>query len=1007
MFVPTPPANVRLIAIAVLLTAFAAPAAAQPAAPTENEAFASALRAFEEARYISAADRFGRFDQRFPASDLLPDALYYQGAALLAAGQEGQAIEVLSDFERRYPAHPRAYEARLALGRHYFESGDARRAIETLAEVLEADPPDELAARALYWMGDAAKQLGNTSEALTYYARSAEYRTTETAPAALYARGYLFIQEDRYEDGAEAFELLAARYPDSAFSLSVGLALAEVYYELGNYLRAVEEIRRRLPRLDPGLQDKAHFLLAESYNQLRDAENAIVYYQRFTEANPDSPYYRRARFGLGWNYHYQEAYQWSAEEFAAVQDGSGDELDRDALYYEAVNLKLSAKPYEAVDRFAAYVDRFPQGSLADHAQFEHGLLLYALREWPDAATSFERLVGDYPRSSVVGEAYMHLGNARIASGDFDGALRAFDQAIERNAASRDLRDQVVFQKAWLLYRNARYEAAAQAFSDLLSENPSSGKAAESLFWMAESNFQLNRFDRAGELFRRYLRDHPSGDHVEAAHYALGWTYFRQSRYQDAIPQFEAFLRMHQSSTESIPYAADARLRLADSHFALKQYPQAIRVYSRLAADGDDYSLYQIGQAYANAADPLEAISNFRRLLDAYPQSEWREEARYSLGYLYFLNQEYDQAISTFQELIRAHGLDPLAAKAQYGIGDAHFNAGRLEASVQAYLTVLQRYPNSAFATDAARGIQFALVAAGDDERSTAIIDSFAAANPDSPLLDELRFRRAEVRYQSGQPDAALNDLLAFVRSAQDARLLSEAYFYLGSIYADQGQNTEAETYLREVLSRYPESERRTDSAIRLGRIYLDSGQLSRAEDAFRQAAGSATQSERRAEAVYGRSMALMGQGRVNDAEALLQEIVDAAPDDQASMPAYLGLGRIQEERGANDRARTLYRRAAGGSRGEAGAEALFRLGSMLRRAGNHRAAIEELSRMPTLFAGYNEWMARGYLEQARAFEALGDRGEAVLMYDNVIDFYPERPEADVAVQEKARLTGDQ
>ena len=151
----------------------------------------------------------------------------------------------------------------------------------------------------------------------------------------------------------------------------------------------------------------------------------------------------------------------------------------------------------------------------------------------------------------------------------------------------------------------------------------------------------------------------------------------------------------------------------------------------------------------------------------------------------------------------------------------------------------------------------------------------------------------------------------------------------------------------------------------------------------------------------------MGQGRVNEAESLLQEIVDAAPDLQESMPAYLGLARIQEERGFNERARTYYRRAVEGSRGEAGAEALYRLGSMLRRGGNPRAAIEELARMPTLFSGYSEWMARGYLEQARAFEAMGERGEAVLMYDNVIDFYPERPEAETARTEKSRLTGDQ
>jgi tetratricopeptide (TPR) repeat protein len=135
--------------------------------------------------------------------------------------------------------------------------------------------------------------------------------------------------------------------------------------------------------------------------------------------------------------------------------------------------------------------------------------------------------------------------------------------------------------------------------------------------------------------------------------------------------------------------------------------------------------------------------------------------------------------------------------------------------------------------------------------------------------------------------------------------------------------------------------------------------------------------------------------------------VEQATDEQAAVPAYLGLGRINEERGFRERARRLYRQAAGGSRGEVGAEALYRLGVMQLRAGDARGAIAELDRMPTLFGGYTEWMAKGYLEQGRAFEAMGDPGEAVRMYDMVIDFYADRPEATVAASQKERLTGGQ
>lgn len=976
----------------------------QETRPTDAQAFTEALRRLEWRQFSSAADAFASFRAEYPGSSLLPDALYHEGAALLAMGRDDRAVEVLESFERAYPSHPLTFEARLLLGQHFYTAGRAEDAIRTLARVIERRPPDDIAARALYWMGDASVLLGDDEKAIAYYLEAADsYRATDTAPKALYARAYTLVRMKRYEEGAEAFELLAARYPESDLARNVGLALAEVYYELGDYARTVAEIKRRLTALSGEAEDRAYFLLAESYNQLRDSGNAIVHYRRFTEGNPDSPYFRRAVYGLGWNYYHEKSHQWAAEQFSRISGGT-DELAPEALYYEGVNLVLSARPEDGAERFTRLADLWPDHRLADRGLFELGILRYEGRRWEEAEAVFGRLIEDYPTSEQVGEASMWRGNCLIALGRFDDALAAFDRAIELQAASPETRDAVAFQKSWLLYRQERYAEAAAAFEALYESDPKGPQAAQSLFWSAESRFQTNRLDQAVERFRKYLRDFPNGLHVDAAHYALGWAYFRQQRYEAAIPEFERFLASYREQTESIPYRTDAQLRLADSFFALKRYADAVRVYRRLAADGDDYALYQIAQAYANSSEPVEAIASFRRLIEEFPQSEWSEEARYSMGYLYFQNQEYDQAIAEYSTLIRDHGSHALAAKAQYGIGDAHFNAGRLEEAVSAYQVVLDRYPSSTFASDAAAGIQFALLAAGQEERSSAFIDSFAVAHPDSPLVDELRFRRAEVRYQGGHIEEATGDLLTFVRSAADDRLLPEAYYYLGTIYADRGQAREAVTYLGQVVHRYPDSPRRADAAARLGRLQLETGQADDAERTYQILAESAGDDARlRSEALYGRSMAMLARGRNAEAEALLMEAVRAAPDDPSTASAHLGLGRLREQAGQAGAAITSYRTAARLGQDEAGAESLYRLGSLLLKTGDAAGAVEELSRLPTRFAGYSDWMARAYLEQARALRALRRDGEALQVLETLISTFPEHPASADAKREKEAI----
>ncbi|MEM6644642.1 MAG: tetratricopeptide repeat protein [Bacteroidota bacterium] len=978
---------------------------AQAMDPTPEQAFADAYTLYATQVYAQAAHAFATFRTDHPQHPSAAEALYYQADATLALGDSDAAVRLFRQFQREFPVHPLAFEARLALGKYFYETQQPQQAIATLNEVLANDPPYDLAAKALYWMGESALLLDQTDEALRYFTRAAnDYRYAPTADVAQYAIDFTEVRLGRYNDAARSFEVLASRYPDSPYARNIGLALAEVYYELADYRRAVEEINRRMPTLGTDGRERATFLLAESYNQLRITDDAIIQYRRFTEGNPNSPYYRRALYGLAWNYYYAEAHQLAAVEFAKVYPNETDELAHKAMYYEGVNRKITGELQTALGLFQGAVQGWPEGVLADEAQFEAGVTLYELRRWREANEAFTQLVRTYRTSPFVGEALRLQGDTYIAIGDFDAAFESFDRAINLDAAPQELRDEVTFQKAWLLYRNQDFVAAAPEFQNLHRASPNARKAADALFWAAESYYQLDKLDLAERLFTEYLRTYTDGAQRTAAHYALGWVAFRESRYDTAIRQFTRFLDTYNERNEYVPYRTDAQLRIADSHYALKQYPRAIRMYQRVGNQGGDYALYQTGQAYYNAGDAVAAITTFRTLFEEFPGSEWRQEAQYQLGYIYFQNQDFDQAVETYEDLIRRYPQDGLAAKAQYGIGDALYNAGQYDASVTAYQRVLNRFPRSPFVADAITGMQNALIILDDEARTTAIIDSFATANPDSPIVDQLRFRQAEVQYQTGQLDAALASLQQFIRSSGDASLLPEAYFYMGSIFEERDQKQEATSYFRQLLRSYQGSPRAPEAARRVGAMSLDSGDARRALEAYQQMETLAGEDGLLiAQARYGQGLALMQQGRNDEAERLLQDAIDRAPDAPETAPAVLGLARIKERQGEATEAARLYRTIAQNNRNDEGAEALYRLGDLLLRSGNPSGAVETWSRMATLFGSFYEWNAQSYLGQARAFVQMGRSGEAKRIYEKVENEFSGTPYADTATQEKANL----
>ena len=78
---------------------------------------------------------------------------------------------------------------------------------------------------------------------------------------------------------------------------------------------------------------------------------------------------------------------------------------------------------------------------------------YELRRWEEARDAFTQVINDYPDSPRRGEAFFRRGAAFIARGDFDAALSNFDRAIALDAAPSSLKQEVIFQKAWLQYRN--------------------------------------------------------------------------------------------------------------------------------------------------------------------------------------------------------------------------------------------------------------------------------------------------------------------------------------------------------------------------------------------------------------------------------------------------------------------------------------------------------------------------------------------------------------------------
>ncbi len=113
---------------------------------SENELYRDALKALESGQASRALERFKSFQERYPASNLAPNALYWIGECYYSLKQYDKAIITFKDVVAKYQKHPKAAAAMMKAGFAYDKLGDKENARFYLENLLADFPGSEPAA---------------------------------------------------------------------------------------------------------------------------------------------------------------------------------------------------------------------------------------------------------------------------------------------------------------------------------------------------------------------------------------------------------------------------------------------------------------------------------------------------------------------------------------------------------------------------------------------------------------------------------------------------------------------------------------------------------------------------------------------------------------------------------------------------------------------------------------------------------------------------------------------
>jgi outer membrane protein assembly factor BamD len=212
------------------------------------------------------------------------------------------------------------------------------------------------------------------------------------------------------------------------------------------------------------------------------------------------------------------------------------------------------------------------------------------------------------------------------------------------------------------------------------------RSADDWYELGQRELARHKYVRAEQAFSRFLEQHPQDRRRPEALLGLANALYGDKRYEEAKFQYRRFLELFPTNPEA-PKA---------------QFSSAMCSFMRMKSIDRDQSTTH------------EAVQEFQRLLQSYPQSAYVAEATEKLaesrerlaeyelyvGRFYYGQRAYPAAIGRFEGLLKTYPEVSFADEVLFLLGTAYVRSDNPQGATSVFDELVQRYPQSRYANQA-------------------------------------------------------------------------------------------------------------------------------------------------------------------------------------------------------------------------------------------------------------------------------------------------------------------
>ena len=339
-----------------------------------------------------------------------------------------QINDILSEYGHKIPRD----EFLLYLGDLHFDKHEYDKAEEQYRAVISRYPLKNTSIQAQHHLGDLMRGRGRFDLAAVAYAKIQKmtHANKTQQENASYYQGLSLYNSHQYHEAEMVFRAALSAHP-------TGLLPFEFNRNIINCLVAKEEFSKAESSFKTMIQtfeDRKHlssllYDFAMFYYEQNSYLKSRVQFRRLTEEFPHSNLADESHYYLGKSAAALGLNKQALEEWETLSSKKESEFHH-LVALDIVELLISEKRFdEALRKTSAFLTRTTDPSQKQELSFLEGKILYALKDWRNAITSFKAVVsGSKNHTSMVAETLM--ADAYIyARKDYENASLHYMNAI--------------------------------------------------------------------------------------------------------------------------------------------------------------------------------------------------------------------------------------------------------------------------------------------------------------------------------------------------------------------------------------------------------------------------------------------------------------------------------------------------------------------------------------------------------------------------------------------------